>query len=38
MQNDFFQYVMDVASGKRKTHNEENGYKEIAIFKDGVTL
>jgi altronate hydrolase len=30
-------YVLDVASGK-KTKNEINGYSEIAIFKDGVTL
>lgn len=30
-------YVIDVASG-RKTKNEENGFEEISIFKDGVTL
>lgn len=30
-------YVLSVADGK-KTSNEENGYEEIAIFKDGVTL
>lgn len=30
-------YVLEVASGK-KTKNEENGFEEIAIFKDGVTL
>lgn len=30
-------YVLEVADGK-KTRNEENGYEEIAIFKDGVTL
>jgi len=30
-------YVLEVANGK-KTKNEENGYEEIAIFKDGVTL
>lgn len=29
--------ILAVASGK-KTKNEENGYSEIAIFKDGVTL
>ena len=33
----FFNYVLDVASGKQ-TKNEENGYREISIFKDGVTL
>ena len=38
LQNDFFRYVLDVASGRLQTRNEENGYKEIAIFKDGVTL
>lgn len=30
-------YVVEVASGK-KTKNEENGFEEISIFKDGVTL
>jgi len=35
---DFFEYVLDVASGKAKAKNEINGYREIAIFKDGVTL
>lgn len=34
---DFFKYVVEVASGKQ-TRNEENEYREIAIFKDGVTL
>ncbi|MCR5288832.1 MAG: altronate dehydratase family protein [Treponema sp.] len=32
------QYICDVASGKAMTKNESNGYREIAIFKDGVTL
>lgn len=36
--NDFFQYLLDVASGKIKTRNEEYGYKEISIFRDGVIL
>ncbi len=31
------EFVLSVANGK-KTKNEENGYEEIAIFKDGVTL
>jgi altronate hydrolase len=35
--DELIKYVMDVASG-RMTKNEENGYREIAIFKDGVTL
>ncbi len=30
-------YVLEVASG-RKTRQEETGYREISIFKDGVTL
>ncbi|MDR2445323.1 MAG: altronate dehydratase family protein [Spirochaetaceae bacterium] len=30
--------IVDVASGRRKTQNELNGYREIAVFKDGVTL
>lgn len=34
---DFFEYVLSVAEGK-ETCNERNGYREIAIFKDGVTL
>lgn len=35
--NSFLNYVLEVASGK-KTKNEENGFEEISIFKDGVTL
>jgi altronate hydrolase len=31
-------FVLDVASGKTRTRNEINGYREIAIWKDGVTL
>lgn len=31
------EYVLQVAEGK-ETRNEERGYREIAIFKDGVTL
>jgi len=30
--------VLAVASGQRLAANERNGYREIAIFKDGVTL
>lgn len=30
-------YVLEVAGGKR-TRNEEQGYREISIFKDGVVL
>lgn len=32
-----FRLVLDTANG-RPTNNEINGYREIAIFKDGVTL
>lgn len=35
--SDFFRYILEVASG-RATCNEKNGYREIAIWKDGVTL
>ncbi len=35
--NDFFEFILSVANGT-KTKNEINGYEEIAIFKDGVTL
>jgi altronate hydrolase len=35
---EFFKYILDVASDKVKTKNETNGYREIAIFKNGVTL
>ena len=33
----FLKFIIDIASGK-KTLNEKNGYEEISIFKDGVTL
>lgn len=32
------QLVLDVASGTTLTRNERNGFREIAIWKDGVTL
>lgn len=38
MTDDFFNYILDVASGKIQTRNEEYGYKEISIFRDGVIL
>lgn len=34
---EFMQYIIRVANGE-ETCNEKNGYREIAIFKDGVTL
>lgn len=30
--------IADIASGRKQTKNEINNYREIAIFKDGVTL
>lgn len=35
--DELFAYIIDVANGKQ-TKNELHGYKEISIFKDGVTL
>lgn len=37
LRDELFDYVLRVASGGY-TQNEKNGYEEIAIFKDGVTL
>jgi altronate hydrolase len=33
----FIDYVLSVASGEL-VNNEKNGYRELAIFKQGVTL
>ena len=35
--DELFDYVIRVAEGE-KTNNEKHGYREISIFKDGVTL
>lgn len=35
--DELMDYVIEVANGKL-TNNEKNGYREISIFKDGVTL
>jgi len=35
--NELFEYIIKVAEGE-ETKNEANGYREISIFKDGVTL
>lgn len=35
--DELFHYVLSVAGGK-ETRNEQNDYREISIFKDGVTL
>jgi altronate hydrolase len=36
--DELFAYVLDIASGAKRTNNETQGYREIAIWKDGVTL
>jgi len=36
--DDLFDLVLDIASGRVKTKNETHGYREIAIWKDGVTV
>lgn len=36
--DEFFSYILDVASGRQTTRSEDNGYKEISIFRDGVIL
>ncbi len=38
MCEDFLLKIVNTASGNYLAHNERNGYKEIAILKDGVTL
>jgi len=36
--SDLLSLIVNVASGKVRTKNEINGYKEIAIWKNGITL
>ena len=36
--DELFAFILDVASGRRETNNEKHGYREIAIWKEGVTL
>jgi altronate hydrolase len=33
-----FDLIVDIASGRSRTRSEINGYREISIWKDGVTL
>ncbi|RXZ83993.1 altronate dehydratase [Paenibacillaceae bacterium] len=33
-----WEQIVQIASGEQQTNNERNGFKEIAIFKDGVIL
>ena len=37
LSDELLDYIIGVANGE-KTNNEKNGYREISIFKDGVTL
>ena len=34
---EIFKLLIDIASG-RQTKNEQNGYRDISIFKDGVIM
>ncbi len=34
----FVEFILSVASGNTRANNEKNGYREIAIWKEGVTL
>jgi altronate hydrolase len=36
--DELFALVLEIASGRRRAKNEEQGYREIAIWKEGVTL
>ncbi|QAY66929.1 UxaA family hydrolase [Paenibacillus protaetiae] len=36
--DELWDQIFALASGEAETHNERNGFKEIAIFKDGVML
>ena len=36
--DDLLKYIIELASGERETNGELNGFREIAIFKDGVIL
>ena len=36
--NDLLHLIIEIANGEKRTKNEENGYSEISILKDGVVL
>lgn len=38
LKQELFGYIQQLASGEIRTNNEQYGFKEIAIFKDGVIL
>jgi altronate hydrolase len=35
---EMLELIAALASGTKRTRNEENGYRQIAVFKNGVTL
>src|SRR5690606_24208639 len=36
--DELFEYILDVATGREMTNNERHGYREIAIWTEGVAL
>ena len=38
LEDDLFTLLLEIASGTKRARNEEHGYREIAIWKGGVTL
>jgi len=38
LEEDLFGLILEVASGRKLASNERQGYREIAIWKEGVTL
>jgi altronate hydrolase len=38
LRDELLDYIIEIASGTKSTNNERNGFREIAIFKDGVIL
>ncbi len=38
LEEQLWELVLDIASSRRLSRNESNGYREISIWKDGVTL
>ncbi|MFC3799008.1 UxaA family hydrolase [Cohnella sp. GCM10012308] len=38
LRDELLAQIVDLASGEKQTNNERNGFREIAIFKDGVIL
>ncbi|MDB4867906.1 MAG: Altronate dehydratase [Cohnella sp.] len=38
LRDELLEFIIRISSGEVQTHNERNGFREIAIFKDGVIL